>query len=75
MTCKICGSHAINLNMEGRKSDAVDLCDRCYWKIRYEESIEALKELKIASGGSFVNWHRKFEKAISKIEIILNRVQ
>ena len=35
MKCKICGSHAINEHLHGRKvGEDMDLCDVCYWRER-----------------------------------------
>lgn len=33
--CK-CGSYAVNPNLYNRGNDNVDLCDVCYWKVKYE---------------------------------------
>jgi len=34
MTCKGCGSHAINHHCHGRDGSDGDLCDVCYWRKR-----------------------------------------
>lgn len=34
MACIQCGSHAINLNTNGRDANLPNLCDVCYWKDR-----------------------------------------
>lgn len=38
MTCKRCGSYAINPHSYGRQSNTdLDLCDVCYWRKRAED--------------------------------------
>jgi len=36
--CKECGSYAINVGRCGRDDSDPDLCDVCYWRVRYERS-------------------------------------
>lgn len=45
MTCKRCGSYAINENLHGRKKGVdLDLCDVCYWRERAKELLKAREE-------------------------------
>ena len=37
MSCKRCGSLAINHHLHGRDGSDLDLCDVCYWRKRAEE--------------------------------------
>ena len=41
MTCKICGSYAINEHLHGReKGKYLDLCDVCYWRKMFYGTIK-----------------------------------
>lgn len=42
MTCKSCGSCAINHHLHGRDGSRPDLCDVCYWRAKAEELRVAL---------------------------------
>lgn len=41
MSCKICGSFAINHHCHGRDGSDADLCDVCYWHKRAESTANA----------------------------------
>lgn len=41
MSCKICGSYAINHHCHGRDGSDSDLCDVCYWRTRAESAVNA----------------------------------
>ena len=49
MSCKRCGSFAINPNSHGRDDTDLDLCDVCYWRKRAED-----KETPKLKGGDNV---------------------
>lgn len=34
MSCRVCGSHAINHGSHGRDGSDPDLCDVCFWRKR-----------------------------------------
>jgi hypothetical protein len=36
MSCKRCGSYAINPHLHGRDDSRPDLCDVCYWRDKAE---------------------------------------
>ena len=51
MTCKICGSYAINEHLHGReKGKYLDLCDVCYWRKMFDSKTDyhekAVKKLE-----------------------------
>ena len=45
--CKLCSSYAVNINTKDRKGvkEHQDLCDVCFWKVKYQE----LKKKSIVS--------------------------
>lgn len=48
MTCKRCGSYAINHHTNGRDGSRPDRCDVCYWRDVAEERAERIKRLEEA---------------------------
>lgn len=38
MACKQCGSQAINHHCHGRDGTRPDLCDVCFWRVKYKSS-------------------------------------
>lgn len=51
MTCKICGSRAINHSQHGRDGTDQDLCDVCYWRGRNDDRVEEIVRLRAEIGG------------------------
>lgn len=50
MRCK-CGSYAINPELHGRKEGVdLDLCDVCYWKIRFDKLSKTVVDFLTHSG-------------------------
>lgn len=56
ITCKRCGSFAINHHMHGRDGTGLDLCDVCFWREKYEatcwqpiETVDTSKKVSIFS--------------------------
>ncbi len=50
MTCKLCGSYAINPQAHKRKPKyKLDLCDVCYWRTEAEE-----KEAELVAARKFI---------------------
>lgn len=46
MTCNLCGSHAINYSLHGRDGSFPDVCDVCYWRVRYEDRAAEIVRLR-----------------------------
>lgn len=47
MSCKQCGSYAVNDNLHGRqKGIDLDYCDVCYWRFRAEQWQTRAENLK-----------------------------
>jgi hypothetical protein len=44
MTCKNCGSYAINHHCHGRDGSDSHLCDVCYWRARVEQRNARIKQ-------------------------------
>jgi hypothetical protein len=45
MTCKRCGSHAINHHLHGRDESEPELCDVCFWRKKAEDYARALETI------------------------------
>ena len=65
--CTNCGSYAINPHMHGRYGDRLDLCDVCYWQMKFKELKEAARPVVEAyladkkwldEGDYYLAWHK-----------------
>ena len=49
MKCIRCGSYAINHNLHDRDGTHEELCDVCFWRLKYENLLEYNKQKSICT--------------------------